>query len=153
MIFSESMGRAAVIVTMYLIDTNVISELRKGQRCDDGVSRWFRTLVRSREPAFLSVITVGELRRGIELSRYRGDVDQARALEAWLDTILQTYQDCILPFTANCAQVWGRLSVPRNGTVLDLQIAATALVYGLTVVTRNEKDFFNTGVACFNPFV
>lgn len=137
---------------MYLIDTNVISELRKKDRMNPGVARFFRQIAKNDERVYLSAITVGELRRGVELIRYRGDTTQAALLETWLTTILDEYADHILPFGADEAQIWGRLRVPRHENALDKQIAATALIYGLILVTRNVRDFSGSGVDLVNPF-
>lgn len=137
---------------MYLLDTNVLSEARKGQRADHGVRRFFRDVVRARSDVFLSVVTIGELRRGIDLIRHRGDEDQALRLERWFYSILEHYADSILVFDVEVAQVWGKLRVPHPHDVLDKQIAATALIHDLTVVTRNMKDFVSTGVKVLDPF-
>jgi predicted nucleic acid-binding protein len=101
---------------------------------------------------YLSSITVGELRRGVELVRHRGDINQAERLEAWLATILTEFRDLILAFDAEAAQLWGRLRVPDPSHALDKQIAAIALVNDLTLVTRNVADFRGTGVRLRNPF-
>lgn len=137
---------------MYLIDTNVISEIRKGQRADDGVRQFFQGVVLEKADVFLSVVTIGELRRGIDLFRHRGDVRQAGHLERWFSSILDHYGDFILGFDQEVAQVWGRLRVPHPGNALDKQIAATALVHDLTVVTRNDRHFQSSGVRVINPF-
>lgn len=137
---------------MYLIDTDVVSELRKGAGADRGVVGFFQRIQQEQAPVYLSVITVGELRRGIELIRHRGDGRQARALEDWLDGILGEYQDCILSLDVDTAQVWGRLRAPHAENALDKQIAATALTHSLTVVTRNERHYRGTGVPVLNPF-
>ncbi len=137
---------------MYLIDTNVVSESRKKTRANSGVKTFFKTAVAEHHKLFLSVITVGELRRGVELIRYRGDEKQARKLESWLDTLLENYADYLLDFTTFEAQVWGRLRVPRHENSIDKQIAATALTYDLTLVTRNVRDFADTGAKLLNPF-
>jgi toxin FitB len=137
---------------VYLIDTDVISELRKKSKADPGVPRFFARIKEEQIPIYLSVVTIGELRRGIELIRHRGDVPQARQLELWLQKILTEYEDCILPLDADSAQIWGRLRVPHPENALDKQIAATALTYSLTVVTRNERHYRNTGAPVLNPF-
>lgn len=137
---------------MYLIDTNIISEARKGKRANPGVQRFFETVERDEQDVFLSVITIGELRRGIDLMRRRGDADQAAVLEAWLTDILNEYSDHILPIDADTAQLWGRLRVLRPENALDKLIAATALIHDLTVVTRNQRDFQGAGVGVLNPF-
>jgi toxin FitB len=141
-----------IVLAMYLIDTNVISELRKHSRTNPGVISFFAQAADRKDALFLSVVTIGELRRGIELIRYRGDKLQAEQLEAWLEEILHDYDSHILDFTEAEAQVWGRLRVPHSENAIDKQIAATALTCGLTLVTRNIKDFAATGVALINPF-
>lgn len=138
---------------MYLIDTNVISEVRKKSRANPGVIDFFHRVASAGDPVYLSIITVGELRRGVELIRLRGDTEQAGLLEDWLHAVLDEYADYLLAFDADAAQVWGRLRVPNPEHALDKQIAATALVYDLTVVTRNAADFAGTGVKVLNPFV
>jgi predicted nucleic acid-binding protein len=137
---------------MYLIDTNVISEARKRAKANRGVRAFFHRISRERIPAFISVITVGELRRGIELIRHRGDHSQAERLERWLEALLFDYRDSILDIDQDIAQLWGRLRVPHPENALDKQIAATARIYDLTVVTRNQADFLQTGVPVLNPF-
>ena len=137
---------------MYLIDTNVISEARKGRAADPGVRAFFRQCAEQEVRLWLSVVTIGELRRGVDLIRHRGDEPQAGKLEAWLGKLVQDYRDAILPFDLDAAQVWGRLRVPHPENSLDKQIAATALLHDLTVVTRNARDFEVTGVPVLNPF-
>ncbi|MCP5314522.1 MAG: type II toxin-antitoxin system VapC family toxin [Chromatiaceae bacterium] len=137
---------------MYLIDTNVISESRKRSKADGGVRAFFKQVAKDDARVFISVVTVGELRRGVELIRHRGDRRQATQLEKWLDQLLQVYEDRVLDITTDIAQLWGRLRVPHPENALDKQIAATALIYDLTVVTRNHKDFSKTGVRLLNPF-
>lgn len=137
---------------MYLIDTNVISEARKHTRANPGVTAFFQQAATLNQPLYLSVVTLGELRRGAELIRHRGDHAQAIALEQWLGELVVHYADQILDFDADAAQVWGRLRVPHPEHELDKQIAATALVNDLTVVTRNTADFIATGVRLRNPF-
>ncbi|MCL2875891.1 MAG: type II toxin-antitoxin system VapC family toxin [Betaproteobacteria bacterium] len=137
---------------MYLIDTNVISEARKGGAANPGVTAFLRECAEQDAHIWLSVVTVGELRRGVDLIRHRGDMPQARQLEVWLETVLQDYHEYILPFDLDAAQVWGRLRVPWPENALDKQIAATALIHDLTVVTRNTADFAHTSVRLLNPF-
>jgi len=137
---------------MYLVDTNVISEIRKKLKANQGIRAFFKKAIENDTPLFVSVVTVGELRRGVELVRYRGDVHQADQLEEWLDALLGEYQDNILGINQDIAQLWGKLRVPHPENAIDKQIAATALVYDLTVVTRNHRDFVKTGVRVLNPF-
>ena len=101
---------------------------------------------------FISVVTVGEMRRGVELIRHRGDTRQAKQLEKWLEALLAEYQSASLDINPDIAQLWGRLRVPHPENALGKLIAATALIYDLTVVTRNHKDFERTGVRLVNPF-
>jgi toxin FitB len=136
----------------YLIDTNIISELRKKSKANPGVLKFIQQATEQAALRYLSVITIGELRRGVELIRHRGDQHQATLLETWLQTVLADYADHILDFTALEAQVWGTLRVPHPQNALDKQIAATALTCGLTLVTRNVSDFAGTGVPLINPF-
>ncbi len=137
---------------MYLIDTNVLSEIRKKKSANIGVTKFFKVAIKNEDRLYLSVITIGELRRGIELIRHRGDIKQANLLENWLNVILNEYKDNILEIDEDVAQLWGKLRSPHHEHALDKQIAATALIHGLTVVTRNEKDFIRTGANVLNPF-
>jgi len=137
---------------VYLIDTNVISEARKGAKTNPGVAGFFKQILASSEPVYLSVVSIGELRRGVELIRHRGDADQAKRLESWLNEVVEQFGDNILPLDANAAQIWGRLRVPNAEHALDKQIAAIALINDLTLVTRNTADFKDTGVKLRNPF-
>jgi predicted nucleic acid-binding protein len=137
---------------MYLIDTNVISEARKGDRANPGVRRFFDDLAREGAPIYLSAITIGEIHRGVEIVCQRGDHDQADQLDSWLTHILAEYADAILPVDTDIARLWGHLRTPHPEHALDKFIAATALLYDLTAVTRNEQDFAATGARIFNPF-
>jgi toxin FitB len=135
---------------MFLLDTVVLSELRKPRR------RRSHNLVQWIEPVpsqdlFVSVVTIGELERGIERQRTVNS-SFADQLAAWLDIILRTYQDRIILIDVAIARRWGRLSHLIGNKGLDLAIAATALEHGLTVVTRNVSDFERTGVPVLNPF-
>ena len=133
----------------YLLDTNVISELRKGERRDANVARWYESL--AEDEVFLSVLTIGELRRGVALIRRR-DSTSADRLDAWLAGVASGHADRILPVDAVVAERWGRLNVPGTLPVVDGLLAATALTHGLTLATRNIKDVQGTGVLCVNPF-
>ena len=133
----------------YLVDTNVVSELRKGRRCDPGVASWFAEVPAAE--IYLSVLTVGEIRKGIENIRRR-DERTAVALEAWLSELVATHSDRILPVDEGIADLWGRYNVPDPLPVLDSLLAATASVHGMTLVTRNLKHVERTGVDCLNPF-
>lgn len=138
---------------MYLVDTDVVSEGRKGNGADAGVRAFFRQASLDDEPLYLSAITIGELRRGVETIRHRGDIEQADRLERWLQLVVEQYGEAILVFDDEIAQVWGRLRVPHPENALDKQIAATALIHDLTVVTRNVADYARTGVRLLNPFL
>jgi toxin FitB len=137
---------------VYLVDTDVVSEIRKGEKAQNGVREFFKVATRDATPLYLSVVTVGELRTGVERLRHRGDIKQADLLERWLGQVSKAYADSILPFDEETAHVWGRLRVPNPENPLDKQIAATALIHNLTVVTRNTEHFAPTGVRLKNPF-
>jgi predicted nucleic acid-binding protein len=137
---------------VYLLDTNVISELRKQERTNTGVTQFFKSAMLDGSGLYLSAVTLGELRRGVELIRHRGDAAQATRLEKWLGAVIRDYGQHILPIDDEIAQVWGRLRVPHSEHVLDKLIAATALIHDLTVVTRNVNDFRGTGARLLNPF-
>ena len=137
---------------MYLVDTDVVSELRKKDKADRRVAAFFTDVSRRDVPLYLAAVTIGELRRGVELIRHRGDKRQARALEDWLDALLDEYSDNVLPFGASAAQAWGRLRVPHPENALDKQIAATALIYDLILVTHNTKHYGSTSVRLLDPF-
>lgn len=136
----------------YLLDTNVVSELRKRDKADRGVQAFFAQAHAESARLYLSVITLGELRRGVELIRHRGDSAQALLLESWLGVLCDTYSEHILDLSSTEAQVWGRLRVPRHENAIDKMIAATALVHDLCLVTRNVRDFAGTGARLLNPF-
>ena len=133
----------------YLIDTNVISELRKGKRADHGVVTWFSGL--ANEEVFLSVLTLGEIRRGIESIRRR-DTAAAGALESWLGRISGLHRERIISLDQAIAEEWGRMNVPDPLPVVDGLLVATAKSIGLTLATRNTADVARSGVSVFNPF-
>lgn len=135
---------------MFLVDTNVISEARKGAKADRGVQAFLHAT--AIEDIYLAVQTVGELCQGLERIRARGDAPQSGLLERWLALQLARYEDRILDFDRECAQVWGRLMAIQPHNPIDKQIAAIALIHDLTIVTRNTQDFEGTGVSMVNPF-
>ena len=132
----------------YLLDTCVISELRK-PHCDPSVATWMAGI--QPDEAFLSVITLGEIRRGIELHRAK-DTKAAGALERWLLGLESHYAERILPISSAIAERWGRLCLNQPLSVSDGLIAATGLEHKLTIVTRNVFDFERSGVNTLNPF-
>lgn len=133
---------------MFLLDTVVLSELRKRQP-DPNLLKW----IERQRPSdlFISVVTIGEIERGIALQRSKAP-QFAQSLAEWLDRVLALYADRILPFELRSAQRWGRLNADLGHQNADLLIAATALEQGLTVVTRNVAHFEPTGVPTLNPF-
>jgi hypothetical protein len=137
---------------MYLIDTDVISEARKEEKANPGVRQFFDDADRDNVPMYLSVITIGEMRQGVEIIRHRGDEAQARVLERWLERVVDRFEDAILSFDHDTAEIWGRLRVPNRENPLDKQIAATAIINDLTVVTHNVAHYARTGVGLLNPF-
>ncbi len=145
-------SRATNGVEMYLLDTDVISEIRKGDTANPGVRAFFADMSRKSVDLYLSVITIGEMRQGVERIRHRGDDAQAKRLGRWLKQVTTIYVESILPFDEEAAHVWGRLRVPNPENPLDKQIAATALIHDLTVVTRNTAHFEPTGARLLNPF-
>lgn len=130
----------------------LFNEARKGHRADADVRRFFADAGQQQKALFLSVVTIGELRRGIELIRHRGDALQARRLERWLTAILTDFSDNVLDIDPDVAQIWGHLCAPRAENALDKMIAATALIHGLTIVTHNHKHFRATGAPLLDPF-
>ena len=133
----------------YLVDTNVVSELRKRERTNAGVRRWFDSC--EPDELFLSVLVVGELRRGVELIRRRDDA-AARALDRWLRRLERDYGERILPLTLPICERWGRLGLEQPLPPIDGLLAATALEHRLTLVTRNAGHVAASGVDSINPF-
>ena len=136
-------------MTGYLLDTNVVSELRKGSRGNPEVRAWLE--IQRAAQLWLSVLVVGELRRCVHLIGRR-DAASAAVLAQWLDGIIEDFSDRILPVTATIAQQWAAMSVPDPIPVVDGLMAATAAVHDLTVVTRNVADIGRTGVRWVDPF-
>lgn len=133
----------------FLLDTNVISEIRKGRRAHPNVVAWVEaTDVRDMGT---SVIVLAEIRRGIELKR-RHDKEQAQALDRWCERMREGLGDRVLVVDEPIADLWARLSVPNPLPFVDGLLAATALARGLTLVTRNVGDVISTGAQAFDPF-
>jgi predicted nucleic acid-binding protein len=133
----------------YLIDTNIISEVRKGARCDAHVSAWYASV--ADEDLFLSTLVLGEIRKGVELARPR-DSGKAVALERWLREVEAAFNGRVLGIDNAVSDQWGRMSAIRPLPVIDGLLAATALANGLTLVTRNDRDVAGLGATVFNPF-
>ena len=133
----------------YLIDTNIISEVRKGDRCDRRVAAWYASI--ADEDLFLSTLVLGEIRKGAELARMR-DPDKAAALERWLEQVEAAFGGRILGIDNAVADRWGRISAIKPLPVVDGLLAATAMTNGLTLVTRNDRVVAGLGAAILNPF-
>ncbi len=133
----------------FLLDADVVSELRKRGRVDEGVEQWFSDV--DDAEVFLSVLTVGEIRRGID-SVQRRDRTRALTLNRWLHGLVAQFESRLLPVDRAVAEEWGRMDAAHTLPAIDGMLAATARVHGLTFVTRNTKDVARTGVPCMNPF-
>jgi predicted nucleic acid-binding protein len=133
----------------YLLDTNVLSELRKGMRGDERVRAWAQAVSGDRH--FLSVLSLGEIRKGIERLR-RKTPEKCEVFERWLQRLSVDYAGDILEVNDAIADHWGRLEASRTRPVIDGLLAATALEFGLNIATRNTRDFAGTGVKLVNPF-
>jgi len=136
-------------VTAYLLDTNVLSELRKGPRASPSVLAWAKSA--SSDEHYISVLALGEIRKGIERIRRR-DPGQAAVLERWLYKTERDFGENVLPVTKDVADTWGRLTAVRPIPTSDCLMAATALAHSLVFVTRNAADVRFTGVSFVNPF-
>ncbi|CAN5785691.1 type II toxin-antitoxin system VapC family toxin [soil metagenome] len=134
----------------YLLDTNVLSEVRKGERARASVAAWFDGL--EEESIFISVLAIGEIRRGIELAR-KTDPAKANILDGWLNGLVRYYGSRILAVDERIAERWGRLSLDQKLPDVDGLLAATALVHDLMLATRNVADFKRSGVRLFDPFI
>jgi predicted nucleic acid-binding protein len=133
----------------YLIDTNIISEVRKGARCDPNVASWYETIEDT--SLYLSVLVIGEIRNGIERVRPKDNV-QANAIEKWLVAVDKAFGERILPIDRAVADEWGRLNANRPLPVIDGLLAATAKIHHMTLVTRNTVDIADLDVHILNPF-
>jgi predicted nucleic acid-binding protein len=135
----------------YLLDTNVLSEIRKGpQRALPEVYQWWLGM-RDQE-LYLSVMTLGEIRKGIDRLGAR-DVSQTVALERWLDEVKTTFRERVIEISVAVAEHWGKLQAIRSLPEVDALLAASALEHDLTLVTRNEADFKGLGIRVLNPFL
>lgn len=133
----------------WLVDTHVLSELRKGERAAAGIRSWFDAA--NEDQLFTSVLVVGELRRGIESIRRR-DEPAAAALDTWLSRLVESFTERVLAVDAAVADRWARLNVPDPVPTVDGLLAATAIVHDLTLVTRNTRDVARTGVRVLDPW-
>ena len=133
----------------FLIDTNIISEVRKGDRADPATAAWWNDV--AEDDLWLSSLVLGEIRKGVELARRR-DPRRAEALEAWLADVMSGFSNRVLPVDKAVAEQWGRMNAMRPIPVIDALLAATAKVNGLTLVTRNVADVAGLDVALLNPF-
>jgi toxin FitB len=133
----------------YLIDTNIISEVRKGDRCDPNVSAWYASI--ADEDLFLSTLVLGEIRKGVELVRPR-DPGRAAALERWLREVETAFEGRVLGIDNAVSDRWGRMSAIRPVPVIDGLLAATAFTNGCMLVTRDDRDVVGLGALILNPF-
>ena len=140
----------SVSAVMFLADTNVVSELRRGRRGNPGVAAWFAGIAVS--DLFISALVLGELRKGVAIARHRGDFVQAANLENWLRTFSLQFSGRILPVDASVAEVWGQMHEIRNVPTIDGLLAATAIVHELILVTRNIVHVQGLGADLLNPF-
>ena len=134
----------------FLVDTNVISEIRKRERAHPNVVRWFNQT--AAEDVGTSVLVLAEIRRGIELKR-RSDPIQAKSLDQWFVQMRIRLADRVLPIDEMVAETWALLGIPSPLPLIDGLLAATAKVHGLTLVTRNVADVAPAGVTLLDPFV
>ena len=133
----------------YLLDTNVVSELRKGNRCETAVREWFDVL--DEDDAYLSVLVVGEIERGIERIRKR-DPKSATRLRRWLSNLSTQFESRILPVTLPIARTWGKMGTPNPIPTIDGLLAATARTHGLIFATRNVHHIESLDIEWVNPF-
>jgi toxin FitB len=122
----------------YLLDTNVLSELRRGAKCNSNVRAWAKSV--ANQPCYVSVLSLGEIRKGIEILRRRSP-SQVAAFEDWLERLTSDFDDKILPISQEIADNWGHLNASSSHPVIDSLLAATAVQFRLTIATRNVSDF------------
>jgi hypothetical protein len=133
----------------YLIDTNIISEVRKGSACNPCVAAWYGLI--DDESIYLSALVLGEIRKGIERARPK-EPAKALALEKWLSTLSRSFAERILPVDRAVVDEWGRMSAKRPVSMVDALLAATAKVHGMTLATRNTSHVTDLGANVLNPF-
>ena len=133
----------------YLVDTNIISEVRKGAKCDANVAAWYDSI--DDADIYLSVLVLGEIRKGVERAR-PSDPAQARALEKWLTAVAESFAERILPIDQTVADEWGRMAAKRPVSTVDALLAATAKVHRMTLATRNVSYVADLGADLVNPF-
>jgi toxin FitB len=133
----------------YLLDTNIISEVGKRDRCNPNVARWYASIDDSE--IYLSALVLGEIRKGVETARPRNPL-KATMLERWLTDVIQAFEGRIFAVDSAVADEWGRMSALRTAPVIDGLLAATARVHSLTLATRNTKDVAGLGCRTLDPF-
>jgi predicted nucleic acid-binding protein len=133
----------------FLLDTNVISEIQRGDRCHQSVRSWWSRAEVSE--VYLSVLVVGEIQRGIERLA-PGDPGRARQFQSWLESIIRGFDGRLLDVDLEVARIWGKLSANRTLPLVDGLLAATAVAHDLILVTRNTTDIRGTDARCLNPF-
>lgn len=134
----------------FLIDTNIISEVRKGARCDRHVAAWYASV--ADHDLYLSVLILGEIHKAVETAR-PSDPDKAEALALWLDQVHRAFEGRILPVDYGVATEWGRISALRDLPAIAGLLAATAKVNGMTLVTSHDEEVKGLGVRVVNPFI
>jgi predicted nucleic acid-binding protein len=133
----------------YLLDTNVLSEIQKGEQCNEAVKAWWDAT--DVMEIYISVVVPGEIQRGIE-KMFKKNPIRARLFESWLDSVIEEFQGRILSVDMATARMWGKMTSKRTLPLVDSLLAATSMVHGLILVTRNIKDIHDTGVSYLNPF-
>ena len=133
----------------FLLDTNVLSEIQKGERCHEAVKAWWDAT--DVMEIYLSVMVPGEIQRGIE-KMFKKNPARARLFESWLHSVMEEFKGRILEVDLETARMWGKMTSKRTLPLVDTLLAATSMVHGLILVTRNTKDVHDTGVSYLNPF-